>query len=81
MNKNSQSTATNQSVTTTSKPRYSFPLRLPLTVRRRANDVAHSEGLSLNHFISIAVAERISRTEHAVQQRDRSKLPLRRQIV
>ena len=41
-----------------------FPLRLPLTMRREANDLAHREGLSLNQFISLAVAEKITRLEH-----------------
>ncbi|RXS93628.1 hypothetical protein [Silvibacterium dinghuense] len=47
------------------KQRYCFPLRLSSTMRRQANDLAHSEGLSLNHFISLAVAEKISRMEHS----------------
>ena len=42
-----------------------FPLRLPLTMRLQANDLAHREGLSLNQFISLAVAEKITRLEHA----------------
>jgi hypothetical protein len=42
-----------------------FPLRLPLTMRHQANDLAHREGLSLNQFISLAVAEKISRLEHS----------------
>jgi hypothetical protein len=56
------------------KRRYSFPLRLPTGVRSKANDLAHSDGRSLNHFISIAAAERISRVEQAIQLRDRPKL-------
>lgn len=42
-----------------------FPLRLPITMRLQANDLAHREGLSLNQFISLAVAEKITRLEHA----------------
>jgi hypothetical protein len=42
-----------------------FPLRLPLSMRLQANDLAHREGLSLNQFISLAVAEKITRLEHA----------------
>ena len=38
-----------------------FPLRLPLTMRHEAGDLAHREGLSLNQFISLAVAEKITR--------------------
>lgn len=41
----------------------SFPLRLPLTVRQRAIDLAQHEGISLNQFISLAVAEKIARME------------------
>ena len=43
----------------------SFPLRLSPTMRQRANDLAHNEGISLNHFISLAIAEKISRLEQA----------------
>ena len=41
----------------------SFPLRLPLSMRRQAIQVAQREGLSLNQFISLAVAEKITRLE------------------
>ncbi len=41
----------------------SFPLRLPLSIRRSANEIAHREGMSLNQFIAIAVAEKITRLE------------------
>ena len=44
----------------------SFPLRLPFTTRRQAIEIAHREGLSLNQFISLAVAEKITRLEHIV---------------
>jgi hypothetical protein len=44
----------------------SFPLRLPHSMRRQANDLAHREGLSLNQFISLAVAEKITRLEQSV---------------
>src|SRR5882724_10706078 len=44
------------------KRRQSFPLRLPPKIRQRANEIADREGLSLNHFIALAVAEKISRT-------------------
>jgi hypothetical protein len=43
----------------------SFPLRLPHSMRRQANDLAHLEGLSLNQFISLAVAEKITRLEQS----------------
>jgi hypothetical protein len=35
-------------------------------MRRQANDLAHREGLSLNQFISLAVAEKITRLENSV---------------
>lgn len=40
-----------------------FPLRLAKSLREAANSVAKEQGISLNHFIAIAVAEKISRTE------------------
>lgn len=43
----------------------SFPLRLPVSMRYRATDMAHREGLSLNQFISLAVAEKITRLEQS----------------
>jgi hypothetical protein len=41
-----------------------FPLRLPKSLRETAKELASKEGISLNHFISLAVAEKISRVEH-----------------
>lgn len=46
------------------KARRSFPLRLSLNMRRQANELAHDEGLSLNQFILLAIAEKIGRVEH-----------------
>jgi len=54
--KGPQVTEKNQRVST-------FPLRLPRSTRMLANDLAAREGLSLNHFISMAVAEKIARLE------------------
>jgi len=48
------------------KRKQSFLLRLPLSVRERAVLIAQNEGTSLNHFISLAVAEKISRMDHSV---------------
>jgi hypothetical protein len=45
------------------KQRTSFPLRLAASLRQRAQLLARSDGVSLNHFISLAVAEKISRME------------------
>ncbi|NYF89892.1 toxin-antitoxin system HicB family antitoxin [Tunturiibacter empetritectus] len=45
------------------KRHQSFPLRLSPSIRQQANDLAHVEGISLNHFISLAIAEKIVRME------------------
>ena len=42
-----------------------FLLRLPFSVRQQATEIAREEGTSLNHFISLAVAEKISRMTSA----------------
>jgi hypothetical protein len=39
------------------KQHQSFPLSLPSSILQRATDLASREGLSLNHFIGLAVAE------------------------
>jgi hypothetical protein len=41
----------------------SFPLRLPLTVRREIEAIARSEGISINQLICLAVAEKIVRSQ------------------
>ena len=45
------------------KRRMTFPLRLALSLKDVATSLAHNDGVSLNNFISIAVAEKISRLE------------------
>ncbi len=40
-----------------------FPLRLARSLKEAANHMAQREGISLNHFISLAVAEKVSRIE------------------
>lgn len=47
-------------------------------MRQQANDLAHSEGLSLNHFISLAVAEKISRMEHTSWMKEQARPPQER---
>jgi hypothetical protein len=42
----------------------SFPLRLGLSLKETANFLALKDGVSLNYFISVAVAEKVSRIEH-----------------
>jgi hypothetical protein len=43
------------------KQRGSFPLRLATSLKQRAKLLAIQDGISLNHFISLAVAEKLSR--------------------
>ena len=50
----------------------SFLLRLPLSVRAQAHEIAQADGTSLNHFISLAVAEKLSRMDQD-QMREGSK--------
>ncbi len=45
------------------KRRMTFPLRLATSLKDMACILAHKDGVSLNHFISLAVAEKISRLE------------------
>jgi hypothetical protein len=52
------------------KRHQSFPLRLSPSIRETANDLAHHDGISLNQFISLAIAEKIVRLEHANLLRD-----------
>lgn len=41
-----------------------YPLRLCPSIRTHAELLAKQDGISLNHFISLAVAEKLSRLEH-----------------
>jgi HicB family len=45
------------------KERINFPLRLAKALKDRARLLATQEGVSLNHFISSAVGEKITRLE------------------
>jgi len=51
----------------------SFLLRLPFSVREQATQLAREEGTSLNHFISLAVAEKISRMNPPVALKSSSQ--------
>jgi hypothetical protein len=62
-----------QSDTEQFKPHRSFPLRLSPSLRQMAYEVAKAEGISLNHFICIAVAERLSRLERDFLNINRSQ--------
>jgi hypothetical protein len=41
-----------------------FPLRLMPSVRKRAEDFSDADGVSLNQFINVAVAEKVVQLEH-----------------
>jgi hypothetical protein len=47
----------------TKKKGNSFPLRLPVSLRAELEALAHNEGLSINQFIVMAVAEKIVQRE------------------
>jgi signal transduction histidine kinase len=40
-----------------------FPLHLPPSIFEQASEIARREKLSLNHFIGLAIAEKISRLD------------------
>jgi hypothetical protein len=45
-------------------PQSKFPLRLMPSVRRVAEDFSQKEGVSLNQFINVAVAEKLAHLQH-----------------
>jgi hypothetical protein len=50
-----------------------FPLRLMPSVRRGAENFSEKEGVSLNQFINVAVAEKLAHLEHEAWLRRRGK--------
>jgi hypothetical protein len=50
-----------------------FPLRLMPSVRRTAEVFSEKEGVSLNQFINLAVAEKLAHLEHDEWLRNRKK--------
>jgi hypothetical protein len=50
-----------------------FPLRLMPSVRRTAEVFSEKEGVSLNQFINVAVAEKLAHLEHEEWVRNRRK--------
>ena len=49
-----------------------FPLRLPNSIRRAAEDLARQDGISLNQFVATAVAEKVSALHAAAYFRRRA---------
>jgi hypothetical protein len=56
-------------VSDSEKRRISFPLRLSASLRDHAKALAKEDGVSLNHFINLALAEKITRLEIAMVRR------------
>jgi HicB family len=50
-----------------------FPLRLMPSVRRTAEVYSEKEGVSLNQFINVAVAEKLAHLEHEEWVRNRKQ--------
>ena len=50
-----------------------FPLRLMPSVRRTAEVFSEKEGVSLNQFINVAVAEKLAHLEHEEWARQRKQ--------
>ena len=50
-----------------------FPLRLMPSVRRTAEEFSEKEGVSLNQFINVAVAEKLAHLEHDEWMRNRKQ--------
>ena len=50
-----------------------FPLRLMPSVRRTAEAFSEKEGVSLNQFINVAVAEKLAHLEHEEWVRNRKQ--------
>lgn len=55
------------------KRQQSFPLRLSPSLRQQAIEFAHGEGISLNHFIGMAIVEKISRMDIAYEEEERKQ--------
>jgi hypothetical protein len=49
-----------------------FPLRLPESIKRAAQELASQDGVSLNQFIATAVAEKVSTLSTATYFRKRA---------
>jgi hypothetical protein len=45
----------------------SYPLKLPASIKRAAQRLAKEDGVSLNHWISVAIAEKIGTVETAAE--------------
>jgi len=65
-----------------------FPIRLCPSIRKQAASIAQDEGISLNYFISLAIAEKMRRMEDSLLSDDQqtsmgagpAEVPLRRSV-
>ena len=58
---------------TLKKSPVTFPLRLARSIRQRAEEFSEREGVSLNQFINLAVAEKVSHLQHEAWLASRPK--------
>jgi hypothetical protein len=47
--------------------RSTYPLKLPVSIKREAQRLAKEDGVSLNHWISVAVAQKIGAVDTAAE--------------
>jgi hypothetical protein len=53
-----------------SKLHQSYPLRLSPSLREQVDEVATREGISLNHFITMAIVEKLTRMEETLNRKN-----------
>lgn len=61
-----------------------YPLRLPKSIKAAAEQVAQEEGISMNQFVSTAVAEKLAAMRTAAfftQRRERADLQALRELL
>ncbi|RLA16238.1 MAG: toxin-antitoxin system HicB family antitoxin [Gammaproteobacteria bacterium] len=49
-----------------------YPLRLPVSLKKAVKQISQKEGTSINQFVAMAIAEKLSALETASFFRDRS---------
>jgi predicted HicB family RNase H-like nuclease len=48
-------------------------VRIPLSLRQMAEEIAHKDGISLNHFVTVALQEKIHRMQNKRQMEQPKK--------
>ncbi len=59
-------------MTTATRKQTSFPLRLPPGIRSRVERLAEAEGISLNQFIALTLAEKLGASDERAFFADRN---------